>query len=329
VVADTTLTVGFAKAGLLADGAANFVGRLRVLPLPELSSRAGNLALGGNVLTPESLCALLPRRQTDTQKGDYGRVGIIAGSPGFLGAAALCAAACVRSGAGLVTLYCRGEAARQLAAMVPWEVMVRTVVKLEEVHDFPHDALALGPGLGRESFEESNALIEHLPQPTVVDADGLNGLATNPAILERCAGPRILTPHPGEMARLAPELAGIARAETVRGFLRRYPRTTLLLKGSRTVIGHGDEPLAYNSTGTPGMATGGMGDILTGVIAGLLGQGLSPVHAAQVGTWLCGRAGELATDSGAETEETLTPTRLLDYLAPAFRELRSARHGRL
>src|SRR5262245_26481458 len=130
VVADTTLTIGFAKTGLVADAATNFVGRIAVLPLPELKVER---EADATITTAESLRALLPRRGFDTHKGDYGRVGIVAGSQGFLGAAALCANACVRAGAGLVTLYSTLDVARHLALTTMPEVMVQPVASLAEV----------------------------------------------------------------------------------------------------------------------------------------------------------------------------------------------------
>jgi ADP-dependent NAD(P)H-hydrate dehydratase / NAD(P)H-hydrate epimerase len=323
VVADTTLTIGFAKKGLLSDAATNHVGRLCVVPLRELTARATAGIGDESVTTPEGLIGILPRRAYDTHKGTYGRVGIVAGSPGMLGAAALCAAGCVRMGAGLVTLYAGLEAAEQLALMVPREVMVKVVASYREVMDARHDIFAIGPGLGMKHAEEVKDLVRSITHPAVVDADGLNAIATEPALLNSVAGERLLTPHPGEMARLAPDLAGENRAAMTRAFLSRYPRTTLLLKGARTLVGKNGARLAYNTTGNPGMATGGMGDVLTGVLAALIGQGLRLYDAARLGAWLCGRAAELAIEVGCETEETLLPTRLLDFLGPAIRELRA------
>lgn len=201
--------------------------------------------------------------------------------------------------------------------------MVRSVARLTDIPADAHNALAIGPGLGVRHAEDVAELVRSVAKPMVVDADGLNSLGPDIHLLGEVAGERILTPHPGEMARLAPDLAGQPRAEMVRNFLPRFPNVTLLLKGARTLIARVGEHLVFNSTGTPGMATGGMGDVLTGVIAALVGQGLRPFDAAQVGAWICGRAGELAIDGRNATEETLTPTVLLDHLAGAFRALRS------
>ena len=184
-----------------------------------------------------------------------------------------------------------------------------------------HDVLAIGPGIGTVRNSDILHIIERCPLATVVDADAINAIATRPEVLRNCPGERILTPHPGEMARLDPESAKRSRRETVKAFTQRYP-CTLLLKGARTLVGQVGMPFSFNTTGTPGMATGGNGDALTGVIAALVGQRVRPYDAARLGAWLCGRAAELAISQGGETEETLTPTRTLQFLAAALLELR-------
>ncbi len=321
VTADHTLAIGFAKQGLLADAAASFVGRLSVLPLNELTKRLSTPPDDAVLATPAALAPLLPRRGFDMHKGDCGRVGIIAGSRGYVGAAVLCSAACVRAGAGLVTLYAPQDVADTLAAKVIPEVMVRELTALDELLAARHDVLAVGPGIGL-SAPFIPALVRKAPQAVVLDADGLNSLASDLAALGEAAGERVLTPHPGEMERLVPGSAAQSRRATVEAFCRQFP-CTLLLKGARTVVGKAGEPLSYNTTGNPGMAVGGMGDALTGVIAALIGQRVWPFDAARIGAWLCGRAGELAVSHGRESEESLTPSRMLDFLGAAFRDLRA------
>ena len=322
VVADHTLTIGFAKQGLVADSATNFVGRLSVLPLRDLSTRLDASRADAIVATPEILRTLLPRRAADTHKGDCGRVGIIAGSRGYLGAAVLCAAACVRAGAGLVTLFAPPTIAEALAIKVPPEVMVRVLPTTDELLAMMFDVFAIGPGIGAHPVADVAALVRKIPQPVVLDADGLNAIARDLAVLADAAGERVLTPHPGEMERLAPGSGARSRREVVGSFIEKYP-VTLLLKGARTLVGKSGEPASFNTTGTPGMAVGGMGDILTGVIAALIGQRVRPFDAARLGAWLCGRAGEIAISHGGESEESLTPSRMLDFLGAAFRDLRA------
>ena len=322
IVADHTLAIGFAKPGLVADGAVNFTGRLSVLALRELSDRHDGSRADAVVATPDGLRLLLPRRAFDTHKGDCGRVGIIAGSPGYLGAAVLCSAACVRAGAGLVTLYAPREVVDALAIKVAPEVMVRALPTTDEILAQRSDVFAIGPGIGAQPAADVAALVLNFSHPVVLDADGLNAIAPDLSVLGKAAGERVLTPHPGEMERLAPGSGAQSRRAAVESFTKRYP-VTLLLKGARTVIGKSGAPLSFNTAGTPGMAVGGMGDALTGVIAALIGQHVLPFDAARLGAWLCGRASEIAISHGGESEESLTPSRMLDFLGAAFRNLRA------
>ena len=155
----------------------------------------------------------------------------------------------------------------------------------------------------------------------VVDADGLNALATKREILRICRAPRLLTPHPGEMKRLF-DSGKMSRAGVARNFCEQFP-VALLLKGSRTIVCERNRRLSYNSTGNPGMATGGMGDVLTGVCAGLVGRRLSMYDAARLGAWACGRAAEKAIFHGNASEESLLPRDVLDHLGEAFNDLRN------
>jgi ADP-dependent NAD(P)H-hydrate dehydratase / NAD(P)H-hydrate epimerase len=182
------------------------------------------------------------------------------------------------------------------------------------------DVWAVGPGLGKSHAAEILELIEKAKQSMVIDADGLNILAEKTSTLKHCKGERLLTPHPGEMKRLSADEKE-TRAKTATKFCQRFG-VTLLLKGSRTIVAERDRPLSYNTTGNPGMATGGVGDILTGVCAGLAGQGLSLYDAARLGAWLCGRAAEIAIFNGSQSEQSLLPRDILDQLGQAFNELK-------
>lgn len=328
-VADYTLCVGFAKRGLLADGALDFVGRLAVLPLAEFAA-PGEAGALETVAAPRALAGLVPPRRYGTHKGDCGRVGIVAGSRGFAGAAAMASQAAVRAGAGLVSLFVTPDLYPLAASSAIPEVMVTPVDCYLAVLDFPLDALGIGPGLGLGEAPDVLAVTENFKGPMVVDADALNALAQSPGTLRRAAGPRLLTPHPGEMRRLFPESAALSRRETAERYLEAFaadaPPVTLLLKGSRTLVaGRGERGLrvSYNTTGHPGMAAGGMGDVLTGVCAALIGQGLSPFDAARVGAWVCGRAAERAVTAG-QSQESLAATGLFPHFGRAFNELREA-----
>lgn len=312
VRADYTLTVGAAKQGLLADGATKYVGRLAVLGVEELVPMEGE----AEVATAQSLAPLLGRRCFDTHKGNYGRVGIIAGSTGLTGAALMCSHAAVRAGAGLVTLYVSSDIYPVVAAAAAPEVMVHPTEDLRQALN--QDALAIGPGLGFERADQVLDVVRNFNGPMVVDADALTLLSRHAEILKECAGPRLLTPHPGEMRRLM-ETEGLSRREVVTRFCGQYP-VALLLKGARTLVGQNGSPFSYNSTGSPGMASGGMGDVLSGVCAALLGQGVNVYDTGRLGAWLCGRAAELAL--GQQSVESLVATDLLQYLGAAFGDLR-------
>ena len=320
IVADTTLTVGFPKRGLVADCATNHTGRIAVLPLAELTRRAPTNDAEA-VTTPRDLAAVMPRRRFDTHKGDFGRVAIVAGSAPFMGAAVLCSAGALRAGAGLLTLHVPSGVSAAIAAKLPPEIMLREFRSADDVLSTHADVIAVGPGIGRDHDAEIIRLIKAATVTAVIDADAINALAANPDVLAHSNAPRLLTPHPGEMARLDPGSTSRCRRDTAGAFTRRFA-CTLLLKGARTIVAENGRPLSYNTTGTPGMAKGGNGDVLTGVIAALLAQNLSSYDAARLGAWLCGRASEIAISHGGETEETLTPSRALDFLGAALRDLR-------
>jgi NAD(P)H-hydrate epimerase len=232
----------------------------------------------------------------------------------------MCAEAALHAGAGLVTLYVPPELQSIITARVAPEIMVQTFTTPKALLSRTHHALAVGPGVGRTRDQEILDVIARAPLPTVIDADALNALAARSGWLWAFAGPRLVTPHPGEMQRLVPGSIHIARPQVAADFVERYP-VALLLKGARTIVAEGGKPLSYNTTGSPGMATGGMGDALTGVLAALAGQGLELYDAARLGAWLCGRAAELAI-LGGESEESLCATHVIQHLGGAFRELR-------
>src|SRR5256712_9514315 len=264
VIADFTVTIGFAKRGLVVDNALDLIGRLELAPLPDLTAEGASNEL---IAAPHSLGPLLPRRKFSAYKNQFGRIGVVAGSKGFIGAALMTAQGALRAGAGLVELFVPEEIYEIVASAAPVEAMVKPVRKYRDLLEEKIDIWALGPGLGKERASEVLNLIENAQQPMVVDADGLNILADKIHILRTCRGPRLLTPHPGEMKRLM-EVGKMARSGIARNFCDQFP-ITLLLKGSRTIVCERGKPISYNTTGNPGMASGGMGDVLSGVRAGL------------------------------------------------------------
>ena len=253
-------------------------------------------------LNHEEVTRILPDRRSDAHKGDFGKILLLCGSRGYTGAAYLAAMGALRSGAGLVFLG------------VPESIYVIEAVKLNEAIVFPlpdeegklsekaipeilewlpkMDAVLIGPGLGQSEgvFRVVKAVLEKAECPVVLDADGINVLAAHKDILRGRTTPTILTPHAGEFARLGgnTENGRQTGAEAVAGDLG----CILLLKGSGTVITDG-KTTYINSTGNPGMAVGGSGDVLSGIIVSLLGQGIGPLEAAACGAWLHGAAGDL------------------------------------
>jgi hydroxyethylthiazole kinase-like uncharacterized protein yjeF len=318
VIADFTVTIGFAKPGLVVDDALNFVGRLDVVHLDEL--RSSERKPKEVVAAPTVLRELLPRRKFSTYKNQCGRIGVVAGSRGFIGAALMTSQGALRAGAGLVEVFVPEEIYEIVASAAPMESMVKPLRSYRDLLKEKTDVWAVGPGLGKSRAAEILELIEKAKQPMVIDADGLNILAEKTSTLKHCKGKRLLTPHPGEMKRLWPDEKE-TRAKTATKFCQRFG-VTLLLKGSRTIVTERDRALSYNTTGNPGMATGGVGDILTGVCAGLAGQGLPLYDAARLGAWLCGRAAEIAIFNGSQSEQSLLPRDILDQLGQAFNELK-------
>jgi NAD(P)H-hydrate epimerase len=320
VVADFTLTIGFAKHGLIVDSALDFVGRIQIVPLPGIWPEAGSP--NEVAASPHSLSPLLPRRKFSAYKNEFGRIGVVAGSRGFVGAALMTTEGALRAGTGLVEVFVPEEIYEVVASAAPVEAMVKPVRKYRDLIDEKEiNVWALGPGLGKARASEILNLIENAPQPMIVDADGLNIVADKVEVLRSCRGARLLTPHPGEMKRLM-EVGKMARAGIARNFCDQFP-ITLLLKGSRTILCERGKPISYNTTGNPGMASGGMGDVLTGVCAGLAGRELSMYDAGRVGAWACGRAAEISIFQNGASEESLLASDVLAHLGTAFNELRN------
>ena len=269
----------------------------------------------------------LPERKRDAHKGDFGRVLLLCGAVGYTGAPALAARGALRTGAGLVYLG------------APETVYPIIAAKLDEPVVFPlpareggfsaeaipeilrrletSDACLIGCGMGSSggTFEVVRAVLEHAACPVVVDADGINVLQGHIDVLRGAACPVILTPHDGEFRRLGGTLEGRSRVQAARE-LSQTTGATILLKGHRTVV-YGPKGCYVNYTGNPGMATGGSGDVLAGIIVSLLGQGLRPVQAAAAGAWLHGAAGDRCARRLGEYG--LLPTDILEELPRLLR----------
>lgn len=318
VIADVTFMIGAAKRGLLAERAANTTGALAIVPVESLTP---NAAGDFNLICPQTLRTGSAPRPFDFHKGKAGRVGILAGSSAYTGAAVLAATGALRGGAGLITIHTPAEAAESISAKCPPEIIVRACSDPRELLKLHYDSLVIGCGLQgtAPSFhEEVLELISKTELPTVIDAEGLNLIAESGALGTLKAN-HLITPHPGEFRRLAPDLANDTREAAAREFADQS-NATLLLKGCRTIVTRSGAPLWMNSTGTPGMATGGQGDLLSGVIGALLARGHKPLEAATLGAWVCGRAGERALQQPHLSEESLTPSDVLKNIGGAFRD---------
>ena len=311
VEADLTLSFDSAKVGHGSRPGADYVGELRVLEIGIPRAARPEVDFCCELIDELVACRLLPHRSTTGHKGSFGHLGVVAGSTGMSGAAALCSEAGLRSGAGLVTLVC------------PAELHATLEVKLTEVMTLPltgqqdhlrsdncaeiealtgkFQSLVLGPGLGQNqhTFDAVRRLVASCRCPLVIDADGLNALVgildVLPGVADR---PPVLTPHPGEFARLTGLTVAAIEADRFR-LVRQFAienRVVLLLKGPRTLIADPAGRVRINSSGNAGLATGGSGDVLSGLIGGLLVQGLSPFDAASLGAWLHGASADLLAE---------------------------------
>ena len=284
---------------------------------------------------PTDIKKLLPRRKPDTHKGDYGHIFVIAGSVGMTGAATLTSMGALLSGSGLVTLGIP-KSLNPILEVKLTEVMTKPLPETDDQTlsegAFPKiikfaekvNCVAIGPGLSRNFSTEKlvKELVISLDKPVVLDADGINALEGEASILSSAKAPIVITPHPGEMARLiSSSRDAIVRAKekVAKNFANKY-NVVCVLKGYRTVVAEPKGKTYVNLTGNPGMASGGTGDILTGMIASFIGQGIKPFDAARLGVFLHGLAGDLAAKDKGEV--SLIASDLLNKLPEAIRKLR-------
>lgn len=311
VFADLTCTFGLGKIGLVTHPGYLHCGEVVVLDISLPGYAAEEFGVATSVLEPEDFMHLFAPRPDDSHKGDFGHALVVGGSPGMTGAPSMSAMAVLRSGAGLATLA------------VPREMHLAVEAKVVEVMSIPltsgaggvlgekaaeevlaalagKNVLAIGPGMG-QSADATRFIAKLLPKldvPVIIDADGLNNVAADPNLLKTCPREVIITPHPGEMARLMGtdvKAVMIDRVGAARKFAARYG-VTVVLKGARTVVAAPDGRVWINTTGNPGMATAGAGDVLTGVIAGMIAQFGVVREGLLAGVFLHGLAGDLAQD---------------------------------
>jgi ADP-dependent NAD(P)H-hydrate dehydratase / NAD(P)H-hydrate epimerase len=257
---------------------------------------------------------VLSRNNKNAHKNDFGHVLVLAGSPSMLGAAALTGLAAMRTGAGLVTCGIPQELNLTLQKKLSPIIMTLPFPKgwsfsflKEHLHKF--DVIAIGPGMGKDKRTVQFILecITKIDKPMVIDADGLNALATKPDVLLKNKGIKVLTPHAGEMARLKGD---------PKVFAKKY-QSIVLLKGHHTKVISPKGKTYINKTGNSGMATAGSGDVLTGMIAALIGQGIDAFEAAKLGAYLHGKAGDLVANK--KTRAGLVSLDLIDYIPDALK----------
>ena len=343
VRAHRTYTLARPKVALVVEPAASHAGPFRVVDIGIPAAAFAGEPFDLEWLDAEAVAALAPPRPPDSHKGLMGHLLIVAGSRGKSGAAVLAARAALRSGAGLVTAAVP-KSIQGIVAAAQAEVMTeplpespagaiarRASATARRLLD-TRDALALGPGLGAEPGTRA-AVLELLAKagaPCVLDADGLNALARGKRPRgrpSRASGVLVLTPHPGEAARLLGTKSAAVQGDRL-GSARRMAaerQAVVVLKGRRSVVARPDGRVAIVASGNPGMATGGTGDALTGVLGSLLARGLDAFDAARLGTYVHGAAGDLA--AGRRGEDGLTAGDLIEALPEAWREIRTRQRG--
>lgn len=349
VEADYTITFGLPKRGHFLYPGARCTGKLFIedIGFPKELLRSEELKF--ELLMRDDISPLIPVRLRYSHKGNYGHVLIVAGSKGKTGAALMATKACLRSGAGLVTLGVPETLSEIFQSRVTEEMTLFLPDKgdgtlsqkaIKVILDFLNDkatTLAIGPGIGVSSDTKKilGTLIKSSTRPMVIDADGINSIMGGKTIFLKSKAPIILTPHPGEMVRLLNltsaylEKRGNGQITSIQDIEKdrinvalsfsKERGVYLVLKGVPTIIADPDGKVYINSTGNPGMATAGAGDVLTGMIAGFLSQGLSPVHASILGVYMHGFAGDIAASK--KGEHSLIATDIIQTIPLAFKSL--------
>lgn len=314
VNADITVAFSLPKMGFYLYPGASCTGKVVVedISIPPALTGSGDIDV--DLVEKDDIAKLFPRRSGDANKGTFGRALIIAGSKHMMGAAAMCTMSALRSGAGIVEAAVPSSI-QQRVSLAAVEAIVcglddeggmfscRCGDKITEMLK-GSTSFAFGPGIaqGGDLFKLLQRVIEEADVPGVIDADGLNLLSCDTEILKKAKSTMVLTPHPGEMARLLQTDTAYVQNDRIgcaRGFAKKYG-VVLVLKGADTVISSPDGRIFINSTGNPGMAKGGSGDVLTGMIVSLMAQGIKPLEAAKAGVYLHGLAGDMASSDMGE-----------------------------
>ncbi len=324
VQADLTVTMGFPKVGMSMAAALENLGSLVSVPigLPgEFAEAIPDARPDLQWISAEDVKRSFSRRRRDSHKGMYGRTLLMGGSAFYPGAVVLAAEGAIRSGVGLVQVATVETAAAPVLSRVPEAILGERLSA--DISLVGMDSIMAGPGLGRDP--EARRLVARLlhetPCPLVLDADALAVLEGKPEVLRQCAQPVVITPHPGELAKLlgksVDDIQGNRQAAAHEAAER--SGATVVLKGSGTLVAKMGQPTWINLNGNPGMACGGSGDVLAGLLAGLLAQGLEPVEAACAAVWLHGTAGDLT--SWKSTQAAMKASDIAYALPGAFRQV--------
>jgi ADP-dependent NAD(P)H-hydrate dehydratase / NAD(P)H-hydrate epimerase len=339
VIADYTVTFGLPKRGHFLNPGAQYCGSLYVedIGFPEKLTQSDNIKT--RLIHRENALTLVPPRPRNSYKGDYGHILVVAGSKGKTGAALMTARACLRSGAGLVTIAVPESLMDVFQSRVTEEMVIPLPDKgdgtlnkkalniLLEFAERKADVIAVGPGIGVSPETEfiMNGLVLSSQAPLVIDADGLNSLNNAHEIFGNAKAPIVVTPHPGEMARLLKQQKQITigdiekdRINTALSFSRETG-VCVVLKGAPTVVADPEGHVNINTSGNPGMATAGSGDVLTGIIAAFIGQALNTTSASALGVFMHGFAGDLAAKE--KGEHSLVASDIIAALPAAFKSL--------
>jgi hydroxyethylthiazole kinase-like uncharacterized protein yjeF len=321
IKASETLTFQFPKRSFFYAENRKYTGNWHIIPIGLHPGIIDEMQTGFYYLTQADLIKNFKKRNRFSHKGNYGHALLIAGSYGMTGAAILSARACLRSGAGLVTSHIPQSGYSIMQTAVP-EVMC-SIDKSPHYFtgcsvDKRYTSLGIGPGMGTapETVAALASLLETTSQPMVLDADALNILAGHPELLARVPENTILTPHPGEFDRITGESTNGFNRNLRASELAVKNKLVIILKGAYTAVLLPDGRCFFNSTGNPGMATGGSGDVLTGIVLALLSQGYLPADAALLGTFIHGLAGDLAASENGQ--QAMIASDIIDNLGKAF-----------
>jgi hydroxyethylthiazole kinase-like uncharacterized protein yjeF len=321
--ANATLSFQFYKRCFLHEEASHYTGSIYILDIGLNKEYIAEAATTNFIISPEYASSLLQPRSRFSHKGSYGAALLIGGSYGKIGAIALSTRAALRSGAGLVFTAAPKCGNIILQSIAPEAMFVPSGDDLITELSIPDKVNALGVGPGMDTHRQSALVLDHLlqqnPCPLVLDADALNIIAAN-SWMDKVPHNSIITPHPKEFERLfGSATSTLAQVEQARTLAMRH-QIFIVLKRNHTAILTPDGNCFYNTTGNPGMATGGSGDVLTGIITGLLAQGYKPQEACILGVFLHGSAGDLAAQE--LSEPALTASDIIDYLGKAFRAVK-------